>query len=162
MYRRIVATAATSALVALAVGGGAFASASGGGGSHHVRSFTVIGKQTQQTVVNVDGNGFGPGDEFIFSEDLWNTQKTHKLGTLSVICTVVSAQKGSPAAHCVGTARFKGGSIEAAGLSPERGTTVVAITGGTGSYIGASGQIIIRELNKQGTLERQPYQLLTR
>src|SRR5689334_7955056 len=103
MYRRLVVTAATSAVVALMVGGGAFASASSGGGTHHTRSFTVVGKQTHQTVVNVDGKQFGPGDEFIFTEDLWNTQQTKKVGTLSVICTVVSAQKSSPAAHCVGT-----------------------------------------------------------
>ncbi|MGN6167001.1 MAG: allene oxide cyclase barrel-like domain-containing protein [Gaiellales bacterium] len=158
MYRKLVVAACASALLAVIVGGGAFASAaSSGEGSGE--TFTLIGKQVEHHFVNVGSKSFGVGDQFIFTDQFWNAAQTKRVGTLNVDCTVVSTANNG-VAHCVGTATLRGGTIEFAGLSTNQQTTRIAITGGTGRYIGAEGQVTSRSLNSQGTLERDTVHLI--
>jgi allene oxide cyclase len=159
MYRKLLAAAGASALLAVVVGGGAFASAASSG-QRHSQTFTVIGKQVEQHFVNLGAKGFGVGDEFIFTDQLWNSSRTKKVGSLNVLCTVTSTANNGTA-HCVGTATLAGGTLEFAGLSTNQSTTFVAITGGTGRYIGAGGQVTSHSLNSQGTLERDTIHIVS-
>jgi allene oxide cyclase len=141
MYRMLVAAAAAAAATALVIGAGALASTSSGTGA---RTFTVIEKSTSGTYVDLGPKGFGPGDEFTFASDFWNTARTKKVGHSNGYCVVLSTTRD----HCVATARFHGGTLEAAGgnlLAAE--DFKLAITGGTGRFIGANGQVSIHSIN---------------
>src|SRR5438105_11773853 len=81
------------------------------------------------------------GDSFVFVSSLW-TRNGQRAGTLRATCIVT--QGGPPQAlTCYGTFGLKGGQL--AGITTLRGesrTTRIAIVGGTGSYVGARGEVI--------------------
>lgn len=159
MYRTLVVTGCAAALLALAVGGGGFASASSSGAAAEPQTITLIDKTVTQQLVDVGAKGFSIGDEFIFTSQFWNLARTHRLGLLHAVCTFDSAA-GQGSAHCVGTAHLRGGTLEFAGESANGPVSVFAITGGTGRFIGAHGQVTSRSLNSQGTVSRDTIQLV--
>lgn len=79
---------------------------------------------------------------------------THKLlrrgeqvGHVSGQCTIVSVAGAESEPQCVVTASLPGGLITAQTLIGPHGATgdiVQAITGGTGKYTGAEGELLIR------------------
>ena len=141
MYRTLVLVACVSALTALVIGGGAFASASSSGGG--VRTITLIEKSTSGKYVDLGPKGFSVGDEFVFSSDFWNASQTHKVGRSDGYCVILSHTRD----HCVATASFDGGTLEVAGGSLiDAKTFSLAVTGGTGKYRGAEGQVTIHSL----------------
>lgn len=154
MLRKLLMTAGVSALVAMAIGGASFASASGEGGG---RTIVVIEKTTSQRFLDLGQPGPTPGDEFFFASQFWNTARTHQVGSNRGFC-VLETQK---VAHCVGTARLGRGTLEFAGETTTTGSTsTIAITGGTGGFVGAEGQVTVHNLNAQGTLSRDVIVLL--
>jgi allene oxide cyclase len=159
MYRKLVATACASALLAVAIGGGAFASAASSGGGAEPQTITLIDKTVAQQFVDLGAKGFSVGDEFIFTSRLWNLARTQRLGVLHGVCTVDSTA-GQGSAHCVGTAHLRGGTLEFAGEGSNGPVSVFAITGGTGRFIGARGQVTSRSLNAQDTISRDVIRLV--
>jgi hypothetical protein len=152
MYRTLLVSACVSALTALVVGGGALASASSSGGG---QTFTVIEKSTGGKFVDLGKKGFGVGDEFTFASDFWNTAQTRKVGHSNGYCVVISATRD----HCFATARFHGGTLEAEGGNLSSASDFsLAITGGTGKYRGANGQVTIHSLSD--TTSRDVIQLV--
>jgi hypothetical protein len=89
---------------------------------------------------------FSAGDEIIFTNPLEAEGKT--VGKIRVVCT---ATKNASSEHfaaagflCSGLAKIPGGSLAFAALLSE-GATEGAVTGGTGSYAGASGTFVSKE-----------------
>src|SRR5690242_9767137 len=131
---RIIATAMAAGLVAMAVGGISLARAGGGD-----RTMTITEKQVNATFVSVTHSPQGaPGDEAIFRSLVMNASG-HKIGSSSVICTIVFGGK----LQCNGMYTLPGGTLTGTALVPQSQTSTapvhVAITGGTGRYDGASG-----------------------
>jgi hypothetical protein len=80
------------------------------------------------------------GDSFVFSGDVSGKRK----GRLAGACDV--ADKGEPTCHA--TYIFDDGQITVAGVpdfSQQAETFQLPVTGGSGAYEGASGQITVRE-----------------
>jgi hypothetical protein len=154
MLRKLLVTAGVGALVALAIGGASFASASGEGGG---RTIVVIEKTTSQRFLDLGKPGPTAGDEFFFDSQFWNAQRTRQVGSNHGYCVFESQQR----AHCVGTGRLGGGTLEFAGQASITATTsTFAITGGTGAFDGAEGHVNVRNLNSEGTLTRDVIVLL--
>jgi hypothetical protein len=140
MVRKLLMTAGVGALVAMAIGGASFASASGEGGG---RTIGVIEKTTSQKFLDLGKPGPTAGDGFFFASQFWNTARTHQVGSNRGHCVVET----KTALHCVGTAHLGGGTLEFAGETTFTGSSsIVAITGGTGSYSGATGEVEVRQL----------------
>jgi hypothetical protein len=159
MVRKLLMTAGVGALVAMAIGEASFASASGEGGG---RTIVVIEKTTSQKFLDLGKPGPSAGDEFFFASQFWNADQTKRVGFNRGYCVLESAQTGQQPAHCVGTARLGGGTLEFAGqtsTAPQQ-TQTIAITGGTGAFDGAEGHVTIHNLNSQGTLSRDVIVLL--
>jgi len=155
MLRKLLMTAGVGALVAMAIGGASFASASGG--ENGGRTIVVIEKTTSQKALDLGKPGFSVGDEFFFTSQLWNTARTHQVGSLRGHC-VLELQT---VPHCVATLRLLGGRLEVAGEVAISGPdSIVAVTGGTGTLDGAEGHVNIHQLNKEGTLSRDTIVLL--
>jgi hypothetical protein len=142
--RRLGVLGAAIALVALAVG--AVSPALGAsGGDDNGRTFRVTAIITEETFVDVGDEGESVGDQFIFSDKLLKNGK--QVGHDAVVCTIVSLEREE--AQCVGTFWFSGGQITAQVLvSFAEGPPAVPITGGSGKYRGAEGEIHIRDVSE--------------
>ena len=105
MVRKLVMTAGVAALVAIAISAASFASASDEGGG---RTIVVIEKTTFQKFLDLGKPGPTPGDEFFFASQIWNTAQTDRIGSNHGYCVV----ENPPVAHCAGTVRLDGGTLE--------------------------------------------------
>ncbi len=138
----LIAASAIGAV--LAVGGAGFASAASP--AAHDQTFRV--RETITAVASVDAApaGLSAGDESILHLQI-KSLAGKPIGVNNAVCTVL-APVSAGLAHCVGTGSLPGGTIEWGGdlsLSGERDT--FAVTGGTGVYRDAAGQINVRYTN---------------
>jgi len=138
----LIAAAAIGA--ALAVGGAGFASASGP--AAHGQTFRVRETITAVGSVDVAPAGLSVGDESILHLRI-SSLAGQPIGVNDAVCTVL-APVSAGLTHCVGTGSLPGGTIEWGGdLSLTAESDTFAVTGGTGTYRDAAGQINVRYTN---------------
>jgi type II secretory pathway pseudopilin PulG len=139
MGKRLGVLGAAVALVALAVG--AISPAWGSSSDKHKQTtFTVEALTTEQ---NFEGTALG--DQIVFTSQLLkgDTEVGHQAG----VCTVTSVARAE--AQCVATYVFRGGQITGQALihlgdpAPYAG----AITGGSGKYQGAEGEVRVQPVS---------------
>jgi hypothetical protein len=144
---------AAIALLALVVGMIVPAAAGDNGDS---RTLRVAAITTEQAFVDVGEKGFSLGDEFIFHDNL--LKGGEKVGHDGGVCTATSLEEGAIGEfQCVVTAWFKNGQITVQGLIqpteefPEH--FILAITGGSGAYKGADGQVrVVRQTETRAVI----------
>jgi hypothetical protein len=141
------------ALATVLVLGGATANADGRGHGHgHGKEpLRLVAVEIQSEFLDLGAPGPSLGDELVFSETLFKHGR--EVGTSGAVCTVVQAVAPYDVLtyHCVGTLSLRGGQITLQGLievqgEDDPGPFVVAITGGTGKYSGASGTAVVRDV----------------
>ena len=139
MGKRLGVAGTAIALVALAVG--AISPAWGSSSDKHKQTvFTVEALTTEQ-----DFEGTALGDQIVFTSQLLkgNTEVGHQAG----VCTVTSVARAE--AQCVATYVLPGGQITGQALirlgdpAPYAG----AITGGSGRYQGAEGEVRVQPVS---------------
>jgi hypothetical protein len=141
--------------VILAAGGVALASASptqSSSGDQSGREIKLFAKTVQNEDIDLGTKGISLGDQFVFSDDLSREKGSEKIGFDGGVCTLVRLdQKTSATAQCEVTLWLKGGQIAGQGLvtfSDEATPTfVVPITGGSGAYKAARGEVKVKELS---------------
>ncbi|GAC1639186.1 MAG: hypothetical protein NVS4B6_09580 [Mycobacterium sp.] len=100
---------------------------------------------TQQTNLHLGPRGGGPGDQFIFSGDVFDHAGGTKAGHTAGQCTTLSGNATAGDVLCAGTFNLDGGQIAVQSFADSaaefgRGETVpLSIVGGTGIYRGARG-----------------------
>jgi len=101
----------------------------------------LVEKDAGFTDVDLGDKGEGPGDEEIFTQDLFDTSG-HAVGHAAGVCVVVSES----AVQCHATDVINGDQLLVAGLIDfdDSGFTV-AIVGGTGRFHRARGEEVIKE-----------------
>jgi hypothetical protein len=137
--RRILVMAIAAACLAAAIGGVSFARAGGSSGPQTL-VFTEV--DTGGKFINISHTQNGaPGDEFIFSGKLINSQNM-RIGTLDAKCTLALHGR----LLCEGTMRLRGGYVTLSGTvganEPDGTVDHIAVTGGTGRFDNAHGQLI--------------------
>ena len=150
MFKVIGISGAVVAVMALAVGsvGPAVGSADGDTNGQH-RTIRVISINQEEAFIDVGKPDFSLGDQFVFSSRLMRHGK--QVGHTGVACTITSVRMEE--SQCVGTARFRAGQITIQGLlAGEPGTFVFPITGGSGAYEGAEGELEVRDLSPRREL----------
>jgi hypothetical protein len=126
------------------------------GGSSATHSFTLLESDDAGSFSYVDnepkstrsldshqGPVVSQGDTITFTSELLNKAKKHA-GWLHVTCAATWAGDTFDEARftCTGLAELRGGTLIVNGLlDPRKRVTHVAITGGTGAYEGARGQV---------------------
>jgi hypothetical protein len=113
--------------------------------SNDVGSFSYVDNEPKSSrSLNSDqGPVVSQGDAITFTSELLTKTKKHA-GWLHVSCTATFAGDTFDRARftCTGLADLRGGTLIVAGLlDPRKRVTHVAITGGTGAYEGAIGQV---------------------
>jgi hypothetical protein len=159
---RIKITLAATLAVLFAVAGVTLAAAdSSRSGDGHAQVIKVFSVTAQFAFIDTDKSGADPtlGDEFVFSDDLFDRKGGTKLGTDGVVCTIVRLQPATApteaSLQCQATISLAGGQITVQGLftTPTADNSFpppfdLAVTGGTGDFEGASGHITVEELNE--------------
>jgi allene oxide cyclase-like protein len=143
MPRRLKAVIFLATLLATTLSFASFASA-------HTDNVTVLRLTTRQVEdqpVDVAPTGGPPslGDSFVFSENL--LRDGHKVGVSGGVCTFVRLKHPPAALQCVVTARLGRDQLTVQGLAFEQPRNVFAITGGTGRWRNAGGQVVVREVS---------------
>jgi hypothetical protein len=114
------------------------------------RTFKLVEKDTSFHFTDVaplakKGPGGGipsAGDSFQFGATLW-TPAGKRQGNLYVVCVAITGGKAG-LAHCTGTFKLPGGTLEGAAVTSFSSDAAdhIAIVGGTGAYEGARGTIV--------------------
>ncbi len=103
-------------------------------------SFTVIEHATTDTVADLGDEGDSIGDTLTFANELFDDQDANVVGSSSGTCWRTEPGK---AWECTWTNSLADGSIVVQGPFNDRGDSTLAITGGTGKYNGASGEMTL-------------------
>jgi allene oxide cyclase len=120
-------------------------------------TLTVIEHTVTEHLTDVGRTGLGPGDLLTFHNPLYDSTDTTKVGTDQGSCIritkVLKNKKGSW--ECEWTTFLNNGADTITVESPfdDDGHGLGAITGGTGTYIGASGSLELNCSDKGCTLK---------
>lgn len=154
--RRLALITALLALV-LAAAGATLAAAKGPAKHHTQRQLTIYTVTPKDGLAVLPGQPgtFSLGDRVAFSDDLFTSKGGRTLGSDGGACTVTrvtDAATGSGVLLCEVTFSLPGGDIETQALNTLTngsfvGTQAGSITGGTGKYRHASGQLSIKFLS---------------
>jgi hypothetical protein len=109
------------------------------GHTRQQRTFRVTATVTEESQIDLGATGPSLGDEIVFSGPL--LQGGHQVGHQGAVGTTVSLQRHE--AQFIATYSFRGGQITAQALVilGSSAPYEVSITGGTGKYQGAEGEI---------------------
>jgi hypothetical protein len=120
---------------------------------HSPRTFTLVVKEREAQVVDLGPAGPSHGDLRLVNAPLYNEQETKVIGREDAVCTLTdpadepSEQQRGHLTLCVVTYSLPDGEITAQGLNSRSALTELptsnrhAITGGTGTYQTARGDI---------------------
>ena len=103
-------------------------------------SFMVIEHATTNTVTDLGEEGDSMGDTLTWSNDLYDDQDANVVGTSSGSCW---RTKPGKTWECSWTNTLEDGSIVVQGPFYDDGDSTIAITGGTGTYSGATGEMTL-------------------
>ena len=122
--------------------------AAGASAHDNGKTFQLTGKALgPPTVLDLGAPGPSTGDQQIITMDVFKSDK--RVGASHVVCTVVRAG----VAQCDNVTSLPGGQLVATGLvtdaQEETSPFVQAITGGTGAYRNAHGQLTVSEAGPQ-------------
>ncbi|MDA0166020.1 hypothetical protein OM076_37495 [Solirubrobacter ginsenosidimutans] len=136
---------AVAAVVALAVLAAAAPAATGGKG----KTLRLVAVQKQQQFIDLAPTGPSLGDQLVFSDTVYRNGR--EAGTDGAVCSITQIVPPYTVAtyQCVATIRLRNGQITVQGLNEfqgqgDPGPFRFAITGGTGTYSGASGEVVVR------------------
>jgi hypothetical protein len=139
----------------LAIGGVTFASADSrdadDGGP--IETLHLVAKEVDSTFLDLGDADFSVGDQFAFTNDLFNGgEKVGEDGGLCVVTRLTA--NGASTWKCVGSNVLPGGQITVQGLVTygpgeeiKADPYLFAITGGTGKYRAARGEVKIEEVS---------------
>ena len=154
--KRLGILGAVIAVVALAVGAVSPASGSSSQGAASTASRNADKQQTIRVTavftefdpnIDVGAPGFSLGDMVVFSGNL--LRNGEQVGRIGVVCTFVSAANQERVeAQCPTTSILPGGQITTQGTIVNRSLNfTLPITGGSGRYQGAGGQVVSRDVS---------------
>jgi hypothetical protein len=142
------ASGAALAIAALALGGTAYADAPATSHPSHGRTIRLLEASStiKPTVVDTGAPGLSPGDLVVVRDGVLREDRT-PAGTFNQVCTLVQPA-GNPFTseyECVGSLALENGTITMQGpFVPAKPEQSAAITGGTGAYRTARGEIVVR------------------
>jgi hypothetical protein len=124
----------------------------------HGNTLTVLTKTREQKVVDLGPQGPTQGDMRVVNAPLYDENAKERIGRFDLYCVVTDpADEPNEKAHmaeCTYTYTLPGGEISAQGVTalpklPKPAPRVVdAVSGGTGKYVGAQGEV---EIETRGT-----------
>jgi allene oxide cyclase len=112
------------------------------------QQITLVERATSDAVLDTGIQGDSPGDILTFANEVYDAANTAKAGDNNGWCIRTVVGK---AWECFWTLTLVGGQITVEGPFLDGKDSVLAITGGTGEYAGARGDMQLHARNAQGT-----------
>jgi hypothetical protein len=105
----------------------------------------VTEHNTTQVITDVGASGDSPGDILTFGQnEVFDAEDKNKVGFDQGICFRIVTGK---AWECVWTLALDKGQLTVEGPFYDKGDSVLAITGGTGEYAGARGEMALSDVS---------------
>jgi hypothetical protein len=155
MLRKLAMVGMVAALAGMVIGGATLASADGNGNGG-ATVFTLHSTLIEDTDIDLGRTGFSQGDRLVFRDRL-STTAGKRIGLLHGDCVFTQAGPSRVSLRCGVTAAFgRHSSIDFAGagtFTPEQasGPFLLPVTGGSGRYIGAEGEVRVTFLSETRT-----------
>jgi hypothetical protein len=108
----------------------------------------LVERATTDAVVDVGAEGDSAGDLLTFANEVYDKDNAAKVGTDSGWCIRTAA---GVSWECFWTLMLADGQITVAGPFLDAGDSTLAITGGTGAYAGARGELKLHARNPEGS-----------
>lgn len=143
MRKRLSLVAVLALVIAAAAASLAYAGDSSDEGES-TRTIHLVAKAVEETELDLGKEGFNQGDQFVFADDLYEDGK--RVGEDGGSCQLVRLASAEATFQCLVTLSLEKGQITVQGLFTAAGDDdpspfVVAITGGTGAYRAARGEV---------------------
>jgi hypothetical protein len=100
--------------------------------------FTVVERPVGETTIDLGAKGDSPGDLLVFANKVYDAANKTQIGSDSGYCVRTEVGKSW---ECFWTLTLKDGQITLEGPFADTGDSLFAVTGGTGKYAGAKGQM---------------------
>ena len=120
-------------------------------------SLTFVERATTDTVIDTGAKGDSSGDLLTFSNEVFDAQDKEKVGTDSGWCIRIVAGKSW---ECFWTLAIADGQITVEGPFLDAGDSALAVTGGTGKYAGARGEMALHPRDAKGSAYDFKYSLM--
>ncbi len=117
-------------------------------GAQSKSSFTVVERAITDTTTDTGATDDSVGDVLTFANPIYGQQNKKRVGSDNGSC--VRTVKGA-AYECTWTTTLHGGSLVVTGPFYDTRDSTLAITGGTGKYATARGQMRLHARNKAGS-----------
>jgi hypothetical protein len=111
-------------------------------------TLTVVEHATTDAVTDTGDKGDTAGDILTFANEIFDAGNASSVGSDNGWCVRTVVGK---AWECFWTASFKDGQITVEGPFLDAGDSVLAITGGTGAYTGARGEMKLHARDAKGS-----------
>ncbi len=146
--RRAAVLLATTA--ALAAGGVVAATSAASNARPHATAAAASVHVIEHAITDTESASLAgkdaPGNELIFTNPVFNVANKKQVGHDEGFCTRLDPKKGSW--ECLWTTFLKGGQITVQGPYYDTRNSVLSITGGTGVYRTARGQMVLKSRAK--------------
>lgn len=110
----------------------------------NLTTLVVIEHATSDTLIDLGEEGASIGDMIAFANDVYDETNTDQIGTDQGSCVLTVPGE---AYECAWTLTLEEGQIMVQGPFFENSDSTLAITGGTGAFLGVSGQLTVRPLS---------------
>jgi allene oxide cyclase len=117
---------------------------------------SVVERADTDAVTDTGAKGDSVGDVLTFANPVFDKANQTKVGTDQGYCVRTAVGK---AWECTWTLSLKDGQLTVAGPFLDAGDSVLAITGGTGKYAAARGQMKLHARDAKGTAYDFVYEL---
>ena len=117
----------------------------------------VVEHADTDTVVDLGAKGDSVGDLLTFANPVYDAANKTKLGSDQGYCIRVVVGKSW---ECFWTLMLAGGEITVEGPFYDSGDSVMVVTGGTGKYVGAKGDMKLHARDAKSTSYDFVYELL--
>jgi allene oxide cyclase len=144
----------TAAGMALSIG---MALAPGQTIAAEMEQLTFVERAVSDTVTDIGAKGDSVGDILTFNNEIYDSANATKVGTDNGWCIRTVVGK---AWECFWTLSVDKGQITVEGPYLDSKDSVLAVTGGTGGYAGARGEMALHARNDKGTEYDFKYSLL--
>jgi hypothetical protein len=126
------------------------------GGALGAETFTVVERATTDAVTDTGPQGDSAGDILTFANEMFDAGNSTRVGSNNGWCIRTVPGK---AWECFFTLTVEGGQLTVAGPFYDSNDSMLAITGGTGKYVNAKGEMKLHARDAQGTAYDFTYML---
>lgn len=127
-----------------------------GGPASAAQELKMVEHATTDATTDTGTTGDGAGDILTFANEVFNAEDKVKIGTDQGVCFRTVPGK---AYECFWTVNLKKGQITVEGPFLDSGDSVLAITGGTGEYAGAQGEMALSAIGSEGKAYNFTYKI---